>query len=243
MPVHDWARVDAGVFHDFHTWWIVHLREALNGGLLPSGYYAMSEQHAGRYIADILTLHVDQPAPAPDRGVAVLDAPPRTRTKRIVPAASSRLRRTLTIRHISGHRVVALLEIVSPGNKDRAESVEAFAAKVIAALDVGVHVLIVDLFPPGKHDPLGMAGAVWEFLAGGGEEPWAPATTEPLTLASFVATLNVEIYQESLAVGMAMPEMPLFLSQERYVNVPLASTYDAAFRGMPEIWRETLERP
>jgi hypothetical protein len=41
MPVHDWSRVSAGVFHDFHNTWIVELKNALNGGVLPCGYYAM----------------------------------------------------------------------------------------------------------------------------------------------------------------------------------------------------------
>ena len=50
MPVHDWTRVDAGIFHDFHNAWITHLKEALNEGLLPDGYYAQAEQHAGRLI-------------------------------------------------------------------------------------------------------------------------------------------------------------------------------------------------
>ena len=46
---------------------------------------------------------------------------------------------------------MALLEIVSPANKDRARHVEDFAAKVVSALDCGVHVLVVDLFPPGPY--------------------------------------------------------------------------------------------
>jgi hypothetical protein len=58
MPVHDWTRVDAGTFHAFHTAWITHLSETLNGGVLPSGYYAMPEQHAGRWIPDVLTLQM-----------------------------------------------------------------------------------------------------------------------------------------------------------------------------------------
>ena len=48
MPVHDWAQLDAGTFHAFHTAWVTHLSEMMNGGLLPSGYYALPEQHAGR---------------------------------------------------------------------------------------------------------------------------------------------------------------------------------------------------
>jgi hypothetical protein len=33
----------------------------------------------------------------------------------------------------------------------------------------------------------------------------------------------------------------LFLTSDRYVNVPLAATYDAAYRGMPGFWRGVLE--
>ena len=33
MPLHDWARVSAGTYHDFHNSWITHLKEALNAGL------------------------------------------------------------------------------------------------------------------------------------------------------------------------------------------------------------------
>src|SRR5947209_20103904 len=104
MPVHDWTRVSAGTFHDFHSSWITHLKEALNGGLLPEGYYALAEQHAGKAIADVLTLHTGEaepeepPAPGP---VAVAEAPPRV-ARRVVAspnAAYRALRRTLTIRH------------------------------------------------------------------------------------------------------------------------------------------------
>ena len=65
MPVHDWTRVEAGIFHDFHTVWTVALRNALNEGLLPQGYYALAEQHAGRAITDVLTLHASAAAEEP----------------------------------------------------------------------------------------------------------------------------------------------------------------------------------
>jgi hypothetical protein len=56
MPVHDWTRVSAGTFHDFHQAWIIAIRDALNDGLLPEGYYAMAEQVAGRPHPDVLAL-------------------------------------------------------------------------------------------------------------------------------------------------------------------------------------------
>src|SRR5215510_12196106 len=56
MPMHDWSRVDANVFHDFHQTWAVAIRNALNSGILPSGYSALVEQHAGAPIPDVLAL-------------------------------------------------------------------------------------------------------------------------------------------------------------------------------------------
>jgi hypothetical protein len=83
VPVHDWTRVDAGVFHDFHNVWIALLRIASNSGLLPEGFYAMSEPHAGKYIADMLTLHSPGQSDVPSRaiagGVALADTPPKLR--------------------------------------------------------------------------------------------------------------------------------------------------------------------
>ena len=54
MPVHDWTRVDSGVFHDFHLRWIISIRNTLNGGLLPGDYYAMAEQVAEGPIPDVV---------------------------------------------------------------------------------------------------------------------------------------------------------------------------------------------
>src|SRR5690348_7774563 len=118
MPVHDWTRVDAGIFHDFHTVWVGQLRTALNEGLLPDGFYALTEQHVGRSIADVLTLHAspaDQlPLPPVAGGTAVAEAPPRVRRKQTVEPAGLARRRSLAIRHVSGHRLIALVEIISP---------------------------------------------------------------------------------------------------------------------------------
>ena len=43
MPLHDWTRVDAERYHDFHNSGVVELRNCLNGGLLPEDCEAVSE--------------------------------------------------------------------------------------------------------------------------------------------------------------------------------------------------------
>ncbi len=47
MPIHDWTRVDAGLFHDFHQDWTIELRRSLNAGRLPPGYVALADQQTG----------------------------------------------------------------------------------------------------------------------------------------------------------------------------------------------------
>lgn len=245
MPVHDWTLVKAGTFHDFHNSWIIHIKEALNEGLLPEGYYALSEQHAGMVIADILTLHAgtppSEPLPPPPAtgGTLLADAPPKVRLKQSIDPITVR-RRTLAIRHVSGHRLIALLEIISPSNKDRASSVEEFAKKADSALRAGVHLLLIDLLPPTRFDPQGMHGIIQQRL-NPLEELYDLPVDEPLTLASYVAEAPIDVYLEHVSVGSVLPDMPLFLHPDRYVNLPLEVTYQQAYRGVPAFWRNVLE--
>jgi uncharacterized protein DUF4058 len=250
MPMHDWMTVEAGIFHDFHTVWIAELRNTLNAGLLPKGYYALAEQHAGPYVSDVLTLHATPapiepwPPPPPDTGgVALAEAPPRVqRITTLEPVALTR-RRSLAIRHVSGHRLIALIEIVSRANKDRPDSLDEFAAKAAASLERGVHLLVVDLFLPGSHDPHGIHGLIEQRLLELDEpfERSALPSSDVGTLVAYAAGTQVHVYLEYPQVGLALPEMPLFLRSDRYINVPLEATYQAAYDGLPEFWRGVLE--
>ena len=49
MPIHDWTRVDAGIYHHFHHEWISSINHALNRGLLPAGWH-WRELHANIWV-------------------------------------------------------------------------------------------------------------------------------------------------------------------------------------------------
>lgn len=243
MPIHDWKRVTAGIFHALHGAWITHLQEALNAGLLPEGFYAMSEQHGGQIVAAVLTFNLNDAAPGVAPAVGVLTraaAPPCVGWKAMSsPEKAARaLRKTLAIRHASNHRMVAIIEILSPANKDRAGNVADFVRKAQSAINLGCHLLLIDLFPPGRSDLDGMHAAIWDAF---GDELATPPADKPLTLATYLAAPLPEAYLEFVAVGTPLPEMPLFLDADGYVNVPLEPTYMAAYRGMPAYWREVVE--
>jgi hypothetical protein len=247
MPIHDWKRVTAGTWHAFHVSWIAELQLSLNGGILPADYYAQAEQFAGLIGPDVLTLQMaDAPSDGEsvssaesNGGVAVRVAPPRMRiTAETEMDAYELKRRTLVIRHASGDRIVALLEIVSPGNKASRHALRAFVEKAVAALYHEYHLLIVDLFPPGPRDPNGIHGAIWSEIS---DDPFVQPNNEPLTLASYSAGTPKRAYVEPTAVGKELIDMPLFLEPEIYVNVPLEATYQAAYRGVPRRWQRVLE--
>lgn len=44
MPIHNWAAVPAGLFHHFHQTWAAEICNALNGGGLPTDFYALLER-------------------------------------------------------------------------------------------------------------------------------------------------------------------------------------------------------
>lgn len=232
MPVHDWTRVKADTFHHFHVSWVVELAKSLNGGLLPPDYSALVE----RVAAGVALNNVD--APQPTGSVAVAESPPKTRFSAAFEIDLYAERsRTLVVRHASGDRVVAMIEIVSPGNKSTRHALRSFVDKAYAALKAGCHLLLVDLFPPGRHDPRGIHAALAEEF---GEEDYSLPADNPLTLAAYSAGELKRYYVEPFAVGDALQDMPLFLTADVYVPVPLEAAYLAAWSAMPRRWQAML---
>lgn len=249
MPIHDWTRVGAGIFHDFHHGWIEELARALNRGLLPDDYYALREQFAAGFGPDVLTLQGGgetngtadgEPSDVlPIGRTGVLLAPPR-----LQPTAETdmefyrRKQKAVVVRHASGDRIVAMIEIVSPGNKAARNPLRAFVQKAAELLENGIHLLILELHPPGRRDPDGIHGESWQEIAG--QEYQAPAD-RPLTLAAYETGNALRAYVVHAAVGDVLSDMPLFLEPRKAVTVPLEATYNAAFAEVPRRWRQVLE--
>lgn len=146
MPLHDWTRVEAGIFHAFHTTWIAEIQNELNRQL-PGRYYALAEQHAGSFVADVLTLQsptLSDGGADPDEssapvspavddavGTTIANQIPNVAVQEKIDVEIRDRHRTLTIRHVSNHRIIALLEIVSPANKDREQHINELSSKTL----------------------------------------------------------------------------------------------------------------
>ncbi|HEV8062648.1 MAG TPA: DUF4058 family protein [Gemmataceae bacterium] len=240
MPVHDWTRADAGIFHSFHQLWIGNICTALNEGVLPDSYFALLELAARRPVPDVLTLHLDNDDSSDGRDrrqLAVAEAPPRARlVKRTEAERYLEKVDRITVRHRRGE-IVAVIEIVSPGNKHSKAALRSFVEKAADFIQLGIHLLVIDLFPPTKRDPQGIHKAIWDEFE---EDECDLPADKPLTLASYEAGPEKTAYVNFVGVGDILPDQPLFLQPERYVLVPVDATYQETWRVFPAAVKKPL---
>jgi hypothetical protein len=249
MPVHDWNRVRPGIFHDFHAEWLVEIKHALNGGLLPRDYYALAEQIAGDRKPDVLALQrpIDEDpnskrgrGPKGRSGSTVAElSPPKVgvHSKELPKWWAKYKKNSIAIHHVSDHRLVAVLEIVAPGNKSDKAAIKSFVHKARMLLAAGIHLTIVDVYPPTRRDPKGVHSVIW----GSSKDGFAFDRSHPLTFVTYVATEPPEAFVETTAVGERLPKVPIYLTSTDSVMVPLEKSYQAAYKEVPSIYRDILE--
>ena len=244
MPIHDWTRVEPGTFHDFHQAWTIALRNTLNTGGLPPEYFAMIDHPLSLPVPDVVAFarRTKPRTRTPSAtGLAVAEAPPKARfiSRAEEEDIYAKKANRIVIKHHAGE-VVAVIEIVSPGNKNSAHALRTFVLKACELLENGIHLLIVDLFPPSKRDPEGIHKEIWDEIR---EGPFALPPDKPLTVAAYSAGFPKTAYVEPVAVGDVLPEMPIFLHEGFYVPAPLESTYQATWDVCPDPIRDLLGPP
>jgi Protein of unknown function (DUF4058) len=238
MPIHDWARVPAGLFHHFHQDWSIEIARALNRGRLPKGVSALVEQRSGPLESDVLAIErksTKRPR-RNDSDVATLPPPSARIVRRTTKQSYAARANRVVVKHHLG-RIVAVIEIVSPGNKDSRSALRDFVDKTIEFLRSGIHVLVIDLFPPTSRDPFGIHKMIWDEFV---EESFKFPRGKNLILASYEAGRERVAYVEPVAIGDKLPEIPLFLSEGYYVKVPLESAYMATWNASSEDYRTAV---
>ncbi|MFO0808805.1 MAG: DUF4058 family protein [Gemmataceae bacterium] len=240
MPMHDWTRVTAGTYHNFHLRWIASIMDRLNAGLLPPGFFAMAEQTIGRPEPDVVTFQTGPKRPRDFNGSVAVAAKPKTRF--VLPLEEKRYAKKanrVAVHHGLGN-VVAVVELVSPGNKGSEYAMRTFAQKAADLVGEGVNLLVIDPFPPGPRDPQGVHKLIWDQL---GDLPFELPADKRLTCAAYQTEPTPTAYVEPFAVGDPVPAMPLFLVDEYHIDLPLEETYAATWAVLPAELRALLEPP
>ncbi len=134
---------------------------------------------------------------------------------------------------------MAIIEVISPGNKDSAHAIRSFKVKAAEFLRNGVNLMVIDLFPPTPRDPDGIHMVIWKELT---DEPFeARPTGKPLTVAAYDAGDKLTAYVDPVGVGDVLPDAPLFLAPGWYVYVPLEQAYQASWAETPRLIRDIVE--
>jgi len=120
---------------------------SLNRGVLPPGYFAEAQVHIGsRVEVDVASFEdaSETSSAEPGGGVAVAKWAPPAATL-VIPAIFPDEIEIQVFSTATGATLVAAIELVSPGNKDRPDARRAFAAKCAGYLQMGIGLVIVDI--------------------------------------------------------------------------------------------------
>jgi hypothetical protein len=213
----------------FHGAWTFTIVETLNK-FLPARYFAEGQSHVGPHIeVDVANFERENEPPpsasANGGGVAVKPwtAPAATLT---MPATFPDEFEVRVIDTRSGPTLVAAIELISPGNKDRAETRRQFAGKCASYLAAGIGLVIVDIVTDrtaNLHDEL------IELLQHGDAYRF-PVPADLYSVAYRPRKLKdaagqVEIWTFPLAFGEPLPVVPLALRGGLTLRLDLDATY------------------
>jgi hypothetical protein len=193
-----------------YSTWASALVSQLNHGVLPRLYFAMPNVKLGGSVEiDEATLEQEEAAVSAPEGLSDVDF------------ASIDLFEVQVFHEEETPRLVAVIELVSPANKDRASHRRTFAAKCAGFLRKGVSVIVVDVVTN-----------CWGDMYGDVLENWGNAPQESgfqdsgLFVASYLPVKHNQAYGfaawlEPAAVGANLPTVPLGLGIESILQVDL----------------------
>jgi hypothetical protein len=237
MPLRDHFRPpldDATSWEGFHGGWPMVIVQQLRKQL-PAGYVAEPRVHSGSYVeVDVATFETDRPSALPATGegnggvaTAVWSPPrPSVAVETMLPDCDEYEVRIYDAKR--GRQLVAAIEIVSPANKDRPEHRNVFVAKCAALLQKGVAVSIVDLVTV-RH--FNLYAELLSFI--GHADPTLGAEPPNIYAASCRWIKKgrrnwLECWSNVLALGLPLPILPLWLTEELVVPLDLEQSYEQA---------------
>jgi len=224
-PVKDLLR-----WESLHSAWATYLASALNERWLSRQFLATEHIHVGPRVEIDVSVHERPTASVPpDSGNGPIATLAKTWT---VPTATCTIPalypdsfEVLIHADGGGWNLVAAIELISLGNKDRPEMRRAFAAKCVSYLHEGISVVLIDIIT-NRHANL--HNEVLELLEGSDSARLPPevelyaAAYRPMILDK---NPQIEIWTERCAVGTPLPTMPLRLVHELFAPVEFEDAY------------------
>lgn len=219
-------------WESFHANWAGAIADALNQHLLPAGYFAEEHTHLGARIEIDVATYEDTTASASPRAGGTATLPARTWTPpaptMIVPAAFPDTFEVLVFQSEGGANLVAAIELVSPGNKDRDTRRRAFAIKCASYLCQGISLIVLDIVTSRQAN---LHNELMQLLGHGD----AFALPEEVRLSAVAyrpvvrgGAEQIDVWPTALAVGQVLPTLPLALNAELCLPLDLEAAYETA---------------
>jgi hypothetical protein len=229
MPLQDHFHPPLSIerhWESFHAAWIASLADALNR-ILPEGYFAEERVHAGPSVEIDVATFEGENCGVTGAGTATLAgrawAPPAPLAS--VPAVFADDFEVRVFSSRGGPTLVAAIEMVSPANKDRLETRQAFAIKCASYLHEGLGLVVIDVVTD-RHANL--HHAILDLMPGA----HAPRFAEKTHLYAVAyrpvrrdGRAEIDLWPCTLSLQAPLPVLPLALSADVSVPVDLEATY------------------
>ncbi|MBI3412090.1 MAG: DUF4058 family protein [Planctomycetes bacterium] len=219
-------------WESFHATWASALADSLNQEALPAGYIALEQVRSGAALEINVAAPSESGATASSEGGGTATA---TRTvwtpalaPMLLPAAFPPHCTIEIVASEGGRTLVAALEIVSPGNKDRPATRRQFAAKCATYLSRGIGLIVLDVVSSRQanlhNEMIELLGLDSAFAMAGSPKIYAVAY-RPLQEAGVG---RMETWPHPLSVGQSLPTLPLSLAADLCVALDLEAAYAEA---------------
>jgi hypothetical protein len=211
-------------WRSFHGAWAAAMARLLNQGVLPDGYYAVPlVDRDGPIEIDVAALREQEgpgggapmpqtwEAPAPGLAVAVE-----------LPAADAV--EVQVFADDGDPRLAAAVELLSPRNKDRPQSRQAFAVKCVGFLQQGSSVVVVDTVTTRRAD---LNAAILSLLGVEAGPPIGLSAVSYRAVGHEEEVQQLQLWPAPLALGLPLPTLPLWIAADFSVPLDLEASYQA----------------
>lgn len=219
-------------WESFHATWCGSLADYLNRVLLPPGYIALEQIHRGAAVEiDVGAYSENLNGAASDGGgsVAVARSVWVPATAPLTIPATFPERFSVEIHSTEGGRtLVAAIELVSPGNKDRSAKRELFAAKCATYLAQGVGLVILDVVSSRQANLHNELVRLLHWDAGLVMNASATLYAVSYRPLSRDGDAWIDCWPATLAIGETLPAVPLSLAADLCLALDLEVSYTDA---------------
>jgi len=215
-----------------HSGWATRLADWLNERWLPPQFIAAEHTHAEASLEiDVATFAKEATPRRGSRtdGAATATLAPAVwippAAERTIPALFPDTFEVRIIQKRGGRTLVGAIELISPGNKDRADNRQAFAAKCASYLHQGVSLVLIDIVTDRRanlhNETMRLLNAPEEVDFPAGVNLYAAAYRPVLRQER----PEIDLWKATCAVGQALPLLPLRLIEDLFVPVDFEATY------------------